>query len=235
MHHTRIAALALTLAIFGQAANADQSLFTASVGTRAASALFDATGSTLTVTLTNTSAFDSLIPVDILTALFFDIGGAPLTLTTSSAVLGAGSTVLFGGTDPGGVVGGEWAYVAGLTGAPFDAAYGISSSGLGLFGPAALFPGTNLQGPDSPDGLQYGITSLLDNPATGNTPVTGENALIQNSVVFKLEGLPVGFSTTSIGNVSFQYGTSLSEPNIPAPGSLALLAIGGLAAFRRRR
>lgn len=227
-----VAGCALSL---GNAARADQSLFTASVGTRSASALFDATGSTLTVTLTNTSAFDALMPIDVLTAVFFDVDGAPLSLTRSSAVLGLGSTVLFGAPDPGGVVGGEWSYADGLSGAPQSAGYGISSSGFGLFGDMALFPGNNLQGPTSPDGLQFGITSAGDLLGTGNAAVTGANALIQNSVVFTLSGLPVGFSTSSIHNVSFQYGTALDEPNIPAPGSLALLALGAAAAFRRRR
>jgi hypothetical protein len=41
---------------------------------------------------------------------------------------------------------------------------------------------------DSPDGLQYGITSGSDNPSTGNAAVTGANALIQNSVVFTFSG-----------------------------------------------
>jgi hypothetical protein len=44
-------------------------------------------------------------------------------------------------------------------------------------------------------------------------------ALIKNSVIFELGGLPAGFALSSIGSVSFQYGTSLDEPNIPGnPG-----------------
>jgi len=199
----------------------------------------DATGK-LRVVLTNTSPADVLAPADVLTAVFFDIAGNPV-LTPVSAVLGAGSTVLFGGTDPGGVVGGEWAYRAGLTGAPQAAQQGISSVGLGLFGPPDLFPGTNLEGPASPNGLQYGITSAGDNPATGNTPVTGTQPLIQNAVIFTLGGIPEGFQL-NISNVSFQYGTDLSEPHLlthtPEPDSVFLATTGVIllaAGMLRRR
>src|SRR6185503_11805094 len=100
------------------------------------------------------------------------------------------------------------------------------------------FPGSNLQGPASPNGLQYGITSAGDNTATGNTPVTGTNALIQNSVVFTLSGLPPGFNpATSISNVEFQYGTDLSEPHfpgVPEPATLVLMAGGALLMGRRQ-
>ncbi|MBM3749211.1 MAG: PEP-CTERM sorting domain-containing protein [Acidobacteria bacterium] len=195
----------------------------------------------LRVVLTNTSPADVLAPADVLTAVFFDIFGNP-TLTPVSAVLGVGSAVLFGGTDPGGSVGGEWAYAAGLSGAPHGARHGISSVGLDLFGPPDLFPGTNLAGPASPNGLQYGITSAGDNPATGNTPVTGMQPLIQNAVVFTLGDVPEGFRLLDISNVSFQYGTDLSEPNLtthtPEPDSVFLATTGftllGAGMLRRR-
>jgi len=228
--------LAATLSC--SAANATLVTFTGSAGTRNATVTFDAQGTNLVVTLTNSSLNDVLAPVDVLTGVFFDVGGSPLALTRTSAVVPAGSIVLFGGTDPGGVVGGEWAYVGGLSGAPHGAAYGISSSGLGLFGPGDVFPGTNLQGPADPDGIQYGITSTGDNPATGNTPVTGANALIKDTVVFTLGGLPAGFNPGRITNVSFQYGTALDEPNVPgtpAPASAVLGAMGLALAARRRR
>jgi hypothetical protein len=231
------AAAACLIAAHG--ALASNITFSASGGNRAASATFATSGTNLVVTLTNTSSADVLIPVDVLTAVFFDFAGSAPALTRTSGVLNSGSTVLFGGTDPGNVVGGEWAYVGGgFTGGPHGSHYGISSTGVGLFGPADLFPGTNLQGPSSPDGLQYGITSAGDNPATGNSPVTGDNALIRNSVVFTLGNLPAGFDPSlSIANVSFQYGTALEDPNLqtPAPGAAALLSLGVLGFGRRRR
>lgn len=233
----RIAPLSLALTgIVLLAAEASASVtFTGSSGSLSAEATFASSGSDLQVTLTNTSSADVLVPTDVLTAVFFSIAGNP-TLTPLSAVLAPGSTVLFGTTDPGGVVGGEWAY---------KSASGVSSTGLGIFGPGDRFPGSNLQGPTSPDGLQYGITSAGDNPSTGNTPVTGTNALIKNSVIFTLGGLPVGFALNDIGDVVFRYGTSLSEPSfpgtpqVPEPASvltwIGLAGLGLLVAHRRRR
>ena len=230
---------ALSLAWSGADAEASI-MFEGSSGSLSASVEFDLSGSSLTAVLTNISLVDVIAPADVLCAVFFDIQGDP-TLTRVSAVLTAGATVFFGGTDPGNVVGGEWAYNWGLSGAPGGADQGISSVGLDLFGPPDLFPGTNLSGPGSPDGLQYGITSAGDNSATGNTPVTGGYELIHNSVTFTFTS-PDGFVLEDISNVYFQYGTSLDEPSFPSypePGSLLLL-ISGVAAVwvgasRRRR
>lgn len=209
--------------------------FSATVGTLSAEAEFSVVGSSLRVVLTNSSMHDALIPIDILTALFWDIDGDPVSLTRDSAVLNAGSVVLFGGTDPGGVVGGEWTYRGDLVGAPRDSRYGISSVGFDLFGPFDLFPGSNLQGPVGPNGLEYGITSAGDDPTTGNTPVTGVNALIKYSVVFMLGGIGSDFDLGRIYNVNWQYGTDLEEgPNTPAPGVLGLLGLALVAARRRR-
>ncbi len=213
--------------------------FNATQGDRAASVKFEVSGTELVVTLTNTSTADALVPVDILTGVFFDVAGAPLVLTHVAAIVPTGSFVHNGPVDPGNSVGGEWAYLAGLAGAPEGTAYGISSSGLGLFGPGDRFPGNDLQSPASPNGLQYGITSAGDNLATGNTPLTGgANALIKNAVVFTLSGLPIGFDPMAqISNVQYQYGTDLSEPHFPEPASVVLLgaAACGLVRSRRRR
>jgi hypothetical protein len=211
--------------------------FSGGSGNLSATASFDVIGGNLVATLTNSSNTDVMVPTDVLTAVFFDVSGNPV-FTLISAVLGSGSSVLFASQPAGGVVGGEWAYRSGLSGAPGGATRGISSSGLGLFGPGNLFPGSNLQGPASPDGLQYGLTSAGDNPATGNTPVTGTNALIKNSVVFTL-GAPAGFSASQINYVSFQYGTSLTDTSIPGtPEPLPMLLMGsgllGLGLLRNR-
>jgi len=204
-----------------------------------ASATFEVSGDSLTVTLTNTSKGDVLVPSDVLTAVFFTVAGDP-ELKPVSAVLAGGSNVLFGSTDPGGVVGGEWAYKNGLSGAPQGADEGISSSGLGLFGPSNLFPGSDLDNPTDPNGLNYGITSAGDNSATGNKMVTESEPLIKNSVVFTLSGLSgFRFEGPLVTNVSFQYGTDLSGPNLPIPEPATMLLFGsgllGLAAVGRKR
>jgi len=218
--------------------------FSFSSGTRAASAKFEISGSNLVVTLTNTSTFDCLVPTDMLTAVFFNVSGSPLSLGRVSAIVAGGSAIVSSGslpspaTDPGpNGIGGEWAYLGGMSG-PHSTSYGISSTGMGLFGPGDRFSGANLQGPDSPDGVQYGIASAGDNPSTGNGGISG-SAFIKNSAIFTLSGLPVNFSLTQLKDIWFQYGTALDEPefqsDVPAPGALALIGLGGLIASRRRR
>ena len=215
-------------------------------GNLQARATFEQFDAKLVITLSNISPADVMVPADILTAVFFTLAGDP-SLMPVSAIVPAGSMVLFGTTDPGNNVGGEWAYKNHLKNAPYAADEGISTAGFGLFGPKDRFPGSNLQGPDNIAGMNYGIVSAGDNPAMGNQPVTGKNALIKNAVVFTLTGLPLGYRLTpaSISAVSFQYGTSLppEEPNlrgtfIPEPSTGVLVAAGLLLArmlYRRRR
>ncbi len=242
MFHKKISSGLIALALsagFASTALAVPITFNGSLGTRSASVTFDALGTDLLVRLTNTSLFDATVPTDALTAVFFRVT-TPLTLTRVSAVLAPGSTVFYDDQPAGGIVGGEWAYNTGLTLAQGVGWSGISSSGLGLFGPPNLFPGPDLDDPISPDGVQYGITGVGDNPATGNAGLIGQG-IINNSVDFVLKGLPANFALTSIREVFFQYGTELNEPQVPGdecvglceeenetpePSSLALLALG---------
>jgi hypothetical protein len=216
-------------------------LFTGGSGGLAATVSFDLVGSQLQVVLSNTSTGDVLVPSDALTAVFFNIAGNPL-LTRNSAISGGptylGSTNVSGA---GTVVGGEWAYLNGLS--QYAANSGISSSGLGVFGPGDRFPGANLSGPESPNGVEYALASAGDNPATGNAGILGEE-LTRSSVTFLLTTASP-FDLSAIGNVTFQYGTSLSEGHfsgttsrsVPEPGTLGLagLALLAGAGIRRRR
>src|SRR6478735_7277002 len=182
-------------------------LFSGSSGGLSATVSFDIVGSQLQVVLSNTSIGDVLVPSDALTAVFFNIAGNPL-LTRNSAISG-GPTYL-GATNVSGagtVVGGEWAYLNGLS--QYSANSGISSSGLGIFGPGDRFPGVNLSGPTSPNGVEYGLASAGDNPATGNAGILGEE-LTKSSVNFLLTTASP-FELSAISNVTFQYGTNLSE------------------------
>lgn len=232
--------------------------FVASQGSLSAKATFEVSGTDFLVTLTNISTGDVTVPSQVLTGLAFTLkdptSGSDISLTPISAVIDSGSSLIFtGGKDSscapvgslpcGTDINGEWAYKGGLAGAFHGANAGISSSGLGIFGPGDLFPGgTNQQGPDSPDGVQYGITSQGDNPATGNGGIQGKG-LIKNQANFKLK-LPDSYSgfnlsqSGALGHIGFQYGTSLSETfvKVPEPSTAALLGLGvaGLIFLRRR-
>lgn len=200
-----------------------------------AKATFEVVGTELVVQLFNEGTYNPNDAGDILTAVFFDVVGNP-TFTKIEAKLTLGSTVKgnSGLTDAGGVVGGEWAYKSGLSGAPHGAKQGISSAGYGLFGPGDRFPGSNLQGPASPDGVQYGVTTLTDTAGNDNGSINNQG-LIKNGVVFRLGNLPGGFTVDRICNVSFQYGTGLDEINlIPEPTGFWLVA-GSLALFAALR
>jgi hypothetical protein len=196
---------------------ADASIVRGAEGIRSASAEFTVVGTNLVVTLRNTSPRDVLVPADVLTAVFFDLADN-VALTPLSAALSANSTVIYGSkADPfDGAVGGEWAYLENLTNAP--ATRGISSGGLGLFGPHDRFPGANLAGPNSPAGIQYGIVPAADLTTTGNGGVTGSGGLVKDSIVFTFSGW-TSQAAPNVSNVWFQFGSDLSEPRLPGLAS----------------
>ncbi len=136
-------AAALALAAFcATAANASVTwTSTGGGGTRSADAVFTVIGGTnLQVVLTNTYGGDVTNTANLLTAVFFNISGGPVTLTPVSALLTAGS-VVFNGSNGGGNVGGEWAYNNSFAG-PSGTNKGIGSAGFGIFGSG------NFNGPD---------------------------------------------------------------------------------------
>ena len=250
-------ALAATASIVALPLMAAAITFSASDATRSASVNFEVIGGELVVTLTNTSPIDAGVTTDILTAVFFTAKGDPL-FTKTSADLAAGSTTTSypsggagSGTNVSGV-GSEWAYLNNP--GVFGQNEGLSSSGLGVFGANDRFDTvTNLEGPDSPDGLQYGITSAGDDPATGNGDIQN-STLIKNSVVFHLGLNGNTFDPyTDITDVRFLYGTALTDTlltggctegcgttQVPQPGTLVLvgtsfLGLLGWAGGRRRR
>jgi hypothetical protein len=210
-----------------------------------ATAIFTVSDLDLVITLSNDATFDPNDRRDILTGVFFTIAGDP-KLTPVSAELGPGSIVIGHPLPVGfaGDVGGEWAYRNALVHAPLGANEGVSSTRLKWFKAKNLFGGANLQGPKSPDGIQFGLTTLYDLPGNNHRGIRNRG-LIENTVVLVLEGLPVNFTLADISNVTFQYGKGVKEPQItgelvavvPEPGTITLVAIGllGALAITRRR
>jgi len=257
-YSTLFAGTFAAVALVAESASAgwvDLSTYIAAGSGRAAAAQFqrgDGVGGDLTdflrVTLTNTGALDASAPTDVLTALFFDLTNngsvSSLSLARQAAWIITPHSITYGGTtDPGGVVGGEWAYKGGIS--AHGASRGIGSAGYGLFGPGDLFPGNDLDPPTSPNGLNYGVTTAFDNPGNDNGGL--QVPTIKSEVNFRLSGLDQ-FGTIGFDNVGFQYGTALDEPylpgtpdvpEVPEPATLyslsAGLALCGLLAARRRR
>lgn len=213
--------------------------------TLAATVAFDVQGNNLIAILRNVSTFDVGAPEEVLTGVYFNIDGLGAnTLTPEKAELADGSVVRFpavgDGTDSNGEIGGEYAYMNGISGVSSGATHVISAVGLDdLIGPQHLFPGEALWGPSSkaPDGLGYGIVSAADNLNIGNSKVTGDVPLVQDAVKFTLSGLPDDFMLAgSIRDVLFNYGTEFNPVPVPAPGAFALGALGlGMIGWYRRR
>src|SRR5581483_722264 len=199
-----VLAITLGLATSITSSFATQTTFTgtgvdsASGNALSASATFNYSGNDLTITLQNMGAAATQ-PGDVLTIVYFNLNGTP-TLTPVSATLGAGSSLINPGLDSGSI-GGNWQYKN--TAGPHGATAGISTTGIGQFGPTG-----NFGAPTAPvDGVGFGIVNGL-----GAHPNGGLNrTLVNNSLIFDLT-LPAGYTLTSITDVGFQYGTSTDEP-----------------------
>ena len=251
--------------VLAGAASAGPITFTASGlassgGPISASATFAVSGTNLIITLTNTSTTNTdYDPPDLLSGLFFNIGGTP-TLSTVSAALTAGSAFVEGSLPAGANLGNYWQYkksATGFTNGTFTTTdhYGIGAAGFGgIFGGGSgLAGGYFAAGGTSSkiNGLDYSIVGDDFASAAHNGGVTGHGPFIDDSITFTLSGLPSGFDPSAvISDVVFAYGTApdgsiagcggtcLTLITTPEPGTLAGIGTGlslmGFT-FRRRR
>ncbi|MFN6488101.1 MULTISPECIES: XDD4 family exosortase-dependent surface protein [unclassified Nostoc] len=217
-----------------------------------ATAVFDnSIAGQLKLTLTNTGPGASA-PSDVLTGIFWDYAGSPLTnLTMSSAKatsLITNNVTTTGTFDLTKVNGNkvEWGFAkttasSGLGGAtgvanPVTQHYGIGTAGFGIN------PGFGLSGGQQ---FNYGIITGYD---SANSAVSG-GTFVKNSATFTFSGLPTGFDLTKIQNIRFQYGTALNEPStyyiapppppkkVPEPSAtvaLGLFAVGALKVAKKK-
>ena len=220
------ASQAVTLSFTGSGTNT----YSGNSNPLSAGVVFDYNGAgLLTVTLQNTVAGGAYVPSDVLTSvLWTDSSG--VSITPSSAALGAGSTLT---NAPGSYdLGKEGEYSGSISG-PSGTNSGISTSGLGLFGSGNFSPGGN-----PTDGMNYGIISGVNGAAN---PAVNGGIFALDTMVFTLS-VGAGFNLSSISNVFFQYGTALDEPRltgvpgggggVPEPGLVALLiSMGGGGTF----
>jgi hypothetical protein len=208
---------------------------------------FSLTGSTLTVTLTNTATQAATDNSNVLTAVFWSdstaIGG-----TLSDVEMGTGSILV-----PSGSTAGE----AGLFGYASNSgdkngSYVVSSTGLDINFTNPLLGlggvpenGTNSP-PDSPDGPPGGLIPTIN----GSNPGGNQSPFIENSLVYTVSGVSIT-SLAGIDDVVFQYGTASSDttfgglpspapgPTLPLPAPFAsgsvLLGILGLVHVVRKR
>lgn len=224
---------AYTMTFTGKGINSE------SGNTLVAQAKFDYDGgSKLLVTLTNLSPNSALTTSDVLTAIYFSMGGGD-EAKPLFAQMGEASKLLNG--DPKAILGKEWDYERNLVG-PKGATSGIGASQLGSFEKGNFDSNGN-----NVEDYQYGIVNGVGEKAKGDLL---KATLVSNSMLFAFE-VNSGFDYKSLGQVSFKFGSNNDDPllqgiltssagsAVPEPGSIALL--GGLGstllvpALRRRR
>ncbi|WP_413175829.1 PEP-CTERM sorting domain-containing protein [Anabaena azotica] len=190
----------------------------------------------LTIKLENKGP-GALAPSDVLTTVFWDYDGSPISFNLDSAVgniINNGSvTNNFNLLSPSPA---QWKLPnVTLPSGGVTQKYGLSSTGLGLFNSAG--------GTGSP---AYGIISGYGSGA--NNAIT-TNPYVKDFATFVLSGLPSNFDVTKISNIRFQYGTNLTEPSfggtngggggtkVPEPATMFGLGLvaSGMAMARRRR
>lgn len=192
----------------------------------AASATFDVVGGSFQVTLANSSIYAIAAPQDVLMGLYFSvIGITDLTPAASNAATASGfivysdnGNILQNPGSPGAGyldVSGEWAYVESTSGS--TGTFRLGTAGRGVWGASDVMNGADRNNSQAPDGADFGIVSSVTDLTSGNNGYKNNGPYVQDSVLFDLGPVPVGFqlTTDAIASVTFVYGTSSSDPSFP--------------------
>lgn len=194
------------------------------------SAEFSISGDILTVVLTNTTAPRTTAQGNALTGVTFDVTGANPALDLASTAMTAGSLLWTSKTasTSSANINGSWTDVLGAS--PLGE-FGAASTGF-----AGRFNGGSISlGNASPN---YGVVAAGTFNGTNGVSFGGSQfPFIQTSLTLTFSGA-TGMSLASLSNVKILFGTDgtgIVETTVPAPGSVALLAMAGVVAGRRRR
>jgi hypothetical protein len=222
-----VAVLAAIFFIFAGAARADQVFSTPGGSTSAGGPVsstvdFNLSGSTLTITLTNSQAGITNAG-QLLTDVFFTLSAGSATLSSQTGdliTIGSGGAV----TDMG----------ASTLGWGFGPAIVNSTDGFEL---CVICQGGPTAGATPSEGI-IGPTPNGNGSIDGNKP---HNPFINQTATFTLTGVSAG---TSVGGVLFSFGTAPGDnvpagppSSVPEPSSLLLLAVGlmGVLALTGRK
>jgi hypothetical protein len=187
----------------------------------------------LKMMLTNTDTASGpgqpLVPSEVLTGLFFNLGTSTFT-TVSATLVNGGKIIQTEQCDKDCVnktnVGGEFSYASGGVNWLSGTTQGIASSGyLNANTSMGNFGGPNYDDPKALDGINFGIVPLGWKPYDGNGGLDGV-ALVDGTVEFVLK-IPTGLQETDIKNVYFTYGTSPGEGTLQATTTAGATTTGG--------